>query len=152
MARTKASSEEEVRKRLTRLEGLVLILLAVIFLPPAWTLLFPPQRQSTDDFKRSLAREDIASLGEALEKFKRDCGRYPTAEEGLYALVERPPGCSGWRGPYRKSEPWDPWGRFYEYRITGGRPPYVIVSLGRDGKPGGEGPNADITSSEPPSP
>ena len=56
------------------------------------------------------AARDVVNLSMALDSFYRDTGRYPTAYEGLYALVVPPPAASGWRGPYLKRVPTDPWG------------------------------------------
>ncbi|MGC9023154.1 MAG: type II secretion system major pseudopilin GspG, partial [Dissulfurimicrobium sp.] len=84
---------------------------------------------------------------EALDAFRLDNGRYPTTEEGLKALREKPPGLDTWNGPYLpKPIPKDPWGHDYVYRCPGEHGDYDIISYGRDGQPGGEGEDADITS------
>jgi general secretion pathway protein G len=94
--------------------------------------------------KSKTAAVQIADLDKALELFKLDVGRFPTTEEGLGALLQRPPSvASGWAGPYLKgSLPNDPWGKPYRYQLANGA--VQIVSLGADGAPGGEGENADI--------
>jgi general secretion pathway protein G len=77
-------------------------------------------------------------------------GRYPTTQEGLAALNQRPSSTERWDGPYLKTNiPPDPWGHQYYYRSPGenGRP-YDIYSLGADSAPGGDGPNRDILSWE----
>jgi general secretion pathway protein G len=74
-------------------------------------------------------------------------GRYPSPEEGLNALVDRPGGQTNWAGPYlQKAVPADPWGHAYEYRSPGTRAEVEVLSYGKDGKSGGEGDAADITS------
>jgi general secretion pathway protein G len=87
----------------------------------------------------------IADIEKSLDLFKLDVGRYPTADEGLDALVTRSAAASGWNGPYLKGGvPPDPWGHPYVYAgptATGG---VDIQSLGADGKVGGDGENADI--------
>jgi general secretion pathway protein G len=96
------------------------------------------------------AAAQIANFGTALDTFRLDVGRYPTTQEGLAALNQRPPALDRWDGPYLKTQvPADPWGRSYYYRSPGenGRP-YDIYSLGADGAPGGDGPNRDVVSWE----
>jgi general secretion pathway protein G len=91
------------------------------------------------------ARAQIDALEKALDHYRLDTGRYPTAEQGLAALVERPKDEPRWAGPYlKKAVPMDPWGNPYVYRITTGVRELDIVSLGADGRPGGEGENADV--------
>lgn len=95
--------------------------------------------------KSKTAAVQIADFEKALDLFKLDVGRFPTSEEGLSALVNRPANAPGWNGPYlRGGLPNDPWGNPYRYTSSGGG--YEIVSLGADGAPGGEGENADIRS------
>lgn len=93
--------------------------------------------------KAALAQMD--SLEKALEQFRLDVGRYPTLEEGLAALSVRPNNEARWQGPYlKKAVPPDPWGRPYAYRITE-TGDIQVISLGKDGVPGGDGENADLT-------
>jgi general secretion pathway protein G len=92
-----------------------------------------------------VAKAQIESLEKALDQFRLDTRRYPTAEEGLEVLVSRPADVQGWSGPYlKKAVPSDPWGRPYVYRVPGEKYEFQVVSLGRDGKPGGNGDDADI--------
>jgi len=81
-----------------------------------------------------VARAQIDALEKALDTYRLDNRRYPTAEEGLAAI-----------GPYlKKSVPNDPWGRPYAYRVPGQRGEYEVFSYGRDGKAGGTGDDADV--------
>jgi general secretion pathway protein G len=99
--------------------------------------------------KPDVARIQIENFGTALDLFRLDVGRYPTADEGLDALIKRPASAARWRGPYIKSEkvPLDPWNRSYVYEVPGpGGRPFALISLGEDGRKGGEGDNADITN------
>jgi general secretion pathway protein G len=91
-------------------------------------------------------------LSVALDNYRLDNGSYPTTEQGLAALQEKPtrdPAPLNWRGPYLKRNiPADPWGRPYVYRSPGEHDPggNDLSSLGKDGQPGGQGEDADITS------
>ena len=92
-----------------------------------------------------VARAQVESLEKALDQFRLDMRRYPTAEEGLEALVAKPANANGWSGPYlKKAVPSDPWGHPYVYRTPGGKGDFDLFSYGRDGKPGGAGEDADI--------
>ena len=92
------------------------------------------------------ARAQIEGLRKALDSFRLDMGRYPTTDEGLAALNSAPAdGRERWAGPYlSKAAPPDPWTRPYLYRSPGERSDYELMSLGKDGKPGGQGENADL--------
>jgi general secretion pathway protein G len=97
-----------------------------------------------DQARATTAKTDIASISSALKLYRMDNGDYPTAEQGLKALVVAPsPTPPGWLHPYVEQDPKDPWGRDYVYTVDGGS--FTITSLGKDGKPGGEGVDADIT-------
>jgi general secretion pathway protein G len=100
--------------------------------------------------KVKAAKIQIESFSSALDLFYLDVGHYPSASEGLAALVERPASASVWNGPYLKnaSVPADPWGHPYLFRVPGEKHPYQIVSLGSDGQEGGTGTAADISNGE----
>lgn len=92
-------------------------------------------------------RAQIRALEDALDQYRLDVGRYPTGEQGLEALNAQPAGEARWQGPYlRKSVPKDPWGNPYQYRAPGQHGEYDLLSLGKDGQPGGTGEAADIAS------
>jgi len=92
-----------------------------------------------------VARAQIESLEKALDQYRLDMRRYPSAEEGLQALVAKPENAPGWGGPYlKKAVPLDPWGHPYAYRTPGQKGEFDLFSYGRDGKPGGAGDDADI--------
>lgn len=97
------------------------------------------------------ARSQIETFALALDSYYLDCGRYPTAEQGLSSLWEKPavePVPSGWNGPYlNKRVPNDPWGGPFEYIVPGKSGlPFGLRSLGADGREGGEGNDADVQS------
>ena len=94
-----------------------------------------------------VARAQIDALEKALDQYRLDTRRYPTSDQGLKVLLERPVNEPQWNGPYlRKALPADPWGRPYVYKAPGTKGEFDLVSYGRDGQPGGSGEDADITN------
>lgn len=94
-----------------------------------------------------VARAQIDAFEKALESYRLDTGRLPTTEQGLAALMTQPSGATKWRGPYlKKAVPPDPWGQPYQYKQPGEHGDFDILSFGRDGKPGGQGDDADIVN------
>ena len=92
-----------------------------------------------------VARAQIDSIEKALDQYRLDTRRYPSAEQGLAALVTRPANEPNWSGPYlKRAVPNDPWGRPYVYRTPGQKGEFDLISFGRDGKAGGTGEDADI--------
>ena len=93
------------------------------------------------------ARMQLDGFEKALEQYRLDTGHYPSSELGLEALVVRPASEARWQGPYLKKQvPVDPWGNPYIYRLGGPRGEFEILSLGKDGRPGGDGEAADISN------
>jgi general secretion pathway protein G len=93
------------------------------------------------------ARAQIKALEDALDQYRLDVGQYPDSEQGLAALNVAPPDSTRWQGPYlRKAVPLDPWGRPYQYASPGEHGEFDLWSFGRDGRPGGDGDDADITN------
>lgn len=92
------------------------------------------------------AKIKVEQIGSALELYKLDTGRYPTTQEGLGSLLAAPPGLANWNGPYIRDPKAlkDPWSRDFVYRSPGEKGGYDLVSLGADGKEGGEGENKDV--------
>lgn len=117
----------------------VLIVLAIIGMVAS--LVGPRVLGYLSDSKVKATRVQIEAFGSALDLFFLDNGRYPSATEGLNALVKRPANAQQWNGPYLKSGdiPKDPWGNPYIYRVPGKGAPYGIISTGPDGR---EGPNS----------
>lgn len=99
-----------------------------------------------DEAKATTTKGNISSISGALKMYRLDNGDYPTTDQGLKALIERPstpPVPTSWpQGGYLSAPPLDAWGKPYEYKSEGGS--FTIKSLGKDGKPGGEGVDADI--------
>jgi general secretion pathway protein G len=136
------------RPAFTLIELLVVIL--VIGLLAA--LVGPRILGRVSEAKSATARTQIELLGTALDSYDLDNGTYPTTEQGLSALEEKPtrePIPQNWRGPYlQKAIPNDPWGRPYTYSNPGehNQAGYDLSTFGRDGQPGGTEDDADITS------
>jgi general secretion pathway protein G len=94
-----------------------------------------------------VTQAQIVSFEKALDTYRLDVGRYPTTEQGLNALLQRPQNEAKWNGPYlQKAVPLDPWGKPYQYKSPGEHGEFDVWSFGKDGQPGGTGENADITS------
>ncbi len=96
----------------------------------------------------TIARAQIEAFEKSLDTYRLDVGRYPSSEEGLAALLVAPASAAArWNGPYlKKSVPADPWGHAYQYKAPGSKAEFEIISLGRDGQPGGSGEDADLSS------
>jgi general secretion pathway protein G len=129
-------------KGFTLIELLVVMVIVGLLAALVAPKLFPKLGKG----KQAAAKAQIELLGQALDQFRLDVGRYPTTQEGLNALVTNP-GVPNWEGPYlKKALPNDPWGRPYGYQSPGSHGEYDLYSYGRDGAPGGEGEDADIMS------
>lgn len=100
--------------------------------------------------KTKAARVQIEDLAASLDMYKLDEGRYPTAQQGLAALVERPAEAKRWNGPYLRKDkiPQDPWNQDYHYVFPGQHGKFDLFSYGADEKEGGEGEDQDINSWE----
>ncbi len=93
------------------------------------------------------AKAQIDALQKSLDQYRLDVGHYPSTEQGLAVLVAKPVDEPKWAGPYlSKAIPKDPWGHDYQYRSPGEHGEYDLLSFGRDGRPGGEGEDADLVS------
>lgn len=100
--------------------------------------------------KTDTAQLQIDALSMNLDFYKIDVGQYPSDQDGLKALIEKPQNADNWLGPYVKkaSSLIDPWGRPYDYKQPGEQADFDLISLGADKKPGGEGDDKDVTNSE----
>ncbi|MDQ6666408.1 MAG: type II secretion system major pseudopilin GspG [Acidobacteriota bacterium] len=128
----------------TLIEMLVVVMIIGLFA----ALVVPKMLQKGDAARVTAARAQIESFQTALGTYKLDTGTFPSTEEGLQALRNKPANLNQWQGPYLpKDIPNDPWGHPYTYKYPGehGDEPDV-VSYGADGQPGGEGIAADILS------
>lgn len=121
----------------------LLVVLAIIGLLAG--LVGPKVLNQLGGAKTDAAAVQIRDFENALDIYMLDTGKFPTTEQGLEALV-KDPGVPGWNGPYlRRNElPLDPWQNDYQYKFPGDKADYDVFSFGADGRPGGEGDNADI--------
>ena len=126
----------------------LLIVLAIIGLIVG--LVGPRVLNYLETSKVKSARLQIDNFSKSLDLFFLDAGRYPASAEGLEALVRKPAAVTGWAGPYLKGDkvPSDPWGARYNYRSPGEHGRYDLYSYGADGRDGGTGNDADVTSWE----
>jgi general secretion pathway protein G len=125
---------------------LIELLIVMIILGLLAALVAPKMFQKVGSSKQKAAKAQIAMLGTALDAYRLDVGKYPTAQEGLEALRKNP-GHDTWDGPYlSKDTPPDPWGKQYVYRYPGEHGDYDLYSMGADGQEGGEGENSDVAS------
>jgi general secretion pathway protein G len=129
---------------------LIEIMVVVVIMGILAALVVPKLMGRADDARITAARQDIATLMQALKLYKLDNQRYPTTEQGLQALVSKPtsgPAANGWKnGGYVDKLPKDPWGGQYQYLSPGVKGEVDVFSYGADGQPGGSGNDADIGS------
>lgn len=136
------------RAALRRGFTLIELLVVLVIIGVLAALIVPNVLDRTDDARVTAARTDIGNLMQALKLYKLDNQRYPSAEQGLDALVRKPTTGTvpaNWR-PYLDKLPADPWGQPYQYANPGVKGEIDVFSYGADGQPGGEAKNADIGS------
>lgn len=138
------SSQRRRARGFTLIE--LMVVLAIIGVLAA--MIVPNVLGRADDARVTAARTDVGNLMQALKLYKLDNQRYPTAEQGLQALIAKPmaePIPANWK-PYLDKLPQDPWGRAYQYLNPGLKGEVDVMSFGADGKSGGQGYDADIGS------
>ena len=130
------------------------LMVVVVILGILAGMIVPRYMGRTDEAKAVKAKVDIAAIETSLKMYRLDNGTYPSTEQGLLALIEKPstePAAPNWNeNGYldKKTLPKDPWGRDYLYLSPGVHEEFDIISYGADGASGGEGKNADINSWE----
>lgn len=140
------------KKQLKHARGFTLIeiMVVVVILGILATLVVPKIMGRPDEARSVAAKQDVSSLMQALNLYRLDNNRYPTTQQGLDALVHKPttePLPSNYKQEgYLSKLPSDPWGNAYQFLSPGLKGEVDVMSLGADGKPGGEGVNADIGS------
>ena len=127
---------------------LIEVMVVVVILSILAAIVVPKIMSRPDEARVTRVQQDVRGLSAALDLYRLDNFTYPTTDQGLEALVSRPPGLSDnarWKeGGYVKSVPKDPWGNPYHYLQPGTHGEYDLYSYGADGAPGGEGVNADV--------
>ena len=127
---------------------LIEIMVVIVILGILAALVVPKIMSRPDEARMVAAKQDIASLTQALKLYRLDNQNYPTSEQGLQALAQKPsspPIPNNWKtGGYVDRLPKDPWGYDYQYLNPGLKSEIDVFSLGADGAAGGEGNNADI--------
>jgi general secretion pathway protein G len=124
----------------------LLVVLAILGLLVA--LAAPRVMKYLGSARTDTARIQIEKLSGVLDLYRLEIGRYPTEQEGLLALVEKPPQGDNWNGPYLKNRESliDPWGQPYGYHSPGQHGEFDLYTLGADGKEGGDGADKDVTN------
>lgn len=127
---------------------LIEIMVVIAIIGILATLIVPKIMGRPDEARATAAKHDVGTIVQAFKLYRLDIGRYPTTEQGIRALVEKPtsePVPQNWKaGGYLDSIPKDPWGNPYQYANPGTRGEIDVYSFGADGKPGGTGNDADI--------
>ena len=129
---------------------LIEIMVVIVILGVLAALVVPRVLERPDEARAVAAKSDIAAIIAALKLYRLDNQRYPTTEQGLNALVEKPtdpPVPPNWKpGGYLEKLPHDPWGTPYQYLNPGLKGEIDVYSFGADHQPGGSGPDTDIGS------
>lgn len=139
-----------LRRKLTRQAGFTLIeiMVVIVIIGILASFIVPNIMSEPDKAKVVKAKADIQQIESALNMYRLDNYHYPSTEQGLKALVEKPSGspeARNWReGGYLKHMPQDPWGNPYQYLNPGRHGSFDLYTLGADNQPGGEGYDADI--------
>lgn len=127
---------------------LIELMVVLVIIGVLAALIVPNVLERADDARATAAKTDVNNVMQALKLYKLDNQIYPTAEQGLQALVARPsngPAAPNWKS-YLEKLPNDPWSRPYQYLNPGIKGPVDVMSFGADGQAGGEGKDADIGS------
>ena len=130
---------------------LIELMVVLLIIGVLAALIVPNVLERADDAKVTAAKTDVGNLVQALKLYKLDNGRYPSTEQGLAALLNKPtaePVPPNWKKNLDQL-PRDPWGSPYVYLFPGVKGEMDVMSFGADGQPGGEGKNADIGSWQP---
>lgn len=147
---SKSNTWAAKRQKRTGESGFTLLelLVVLIILALLATIAAPQVLNYLGGARTDTARIQITSLGTALDLYRLDVGQYPSTDQGLQALLDRPQSAERWKGPYikKKDALTDPWNVPYVYRSPGQHGPYDLYTLGADKTEGGEDENEDVVS------
>ena len=137
-----------LRRRIQAGFTLIELMVVLVIIGVLAALIVPNVLDRADDARATATKTDVNNLVQALKLYRLDNQRYPTAEQGLQALIAKPttaPVPGNWK-PYLEKLPNDPWGRPYQYHNPGIKGEIDVMSFGAVGQSGGEGKVADIGS------
>ena len=140
---------DNLTRRRARLQGFTLLELLVVMVIIGMLAGFvgPKFFAQIGKSASKTAKAQIDALEKSLDQYRLDTGGYPTTEQGLVSLNERPSNAPKWQGPYlKKALPMDPWGKPYAYKSPGEHGEFDLQSFGKDGQPGGAGEDEDIVN------
>jgi len=142
MTRSIRSIPPRANRGFTLLELVMVLVIIGVILSMVGPRVFNSLSRATSE----QAKIRIEQIANQLELYKLDVGRYPTSQEGLGALLAAPPGVANWNGPYLRDPKAlkDPWSRDFVYRSPADKGGFDLLSLGADGKEGGDGENKDV--------
>ena len=135
-----------MRRRVVRGFTLLELLIVLVIIGLLVGIVGPNLFKNLGKSEVTTAQAQMENISKALDQYRLDTGHYPRTEQGLAALNQAPSDEQKWNGPYlKKAVPPDPWGHSYVYRSPGtGGKDFDLQSLGRDGRPGGSGEDADL--------
>jgi general secretion pathway protein G len=127
---------------------LIELLVVLVILGLLASLVGPRVMKHLGESKTKTAMLQIEQLSSAMDVYRLEVGSYPSSDQGLMALIDKPGGADQWNGPYlrKKTIRKDPWGNDYHYRSPGDNGPFDIYTLGADNSAGGEGEDRDVLS------
>ncbi len=152
MRTLKRSLKSQTRPRRNGESGVTLIemMVVLVIIGIVAALIVPNVIGRPDEARVAVVKSDIRTIAASLEMYRLDARSYPTTQQGLKALIEKPtetPVPDTWaKGGYLPNLPTDPWSNPYIYQSPADGAAYALTSLGADGVAGGDGVNADIST------
>jgi general secretion pathway protein G len=146
------TTHEDTLRKQENAQGFTLIelLVVLVILGLLASLVGPRVMKHLGESKTKTAMLQIEQLSSAMDVYRLEVGLYPSSDQGLQALIDKPSGAEQWNGPYlrKKTIRKDPWGNEYRYQSPGENGPFDLYSLGADNNVGGQGEDRDVNSWE----